>query len=103
MMTMITQVFGVRGEGGDLVLYPKLLAEQFDSEGNASVAVSFAGQALMIVYENPHGKDFGDYIIASASCDGQKLEISEDAFIVLPRNMLTSLPDETHDIHVRLI
>ena len=103
MMTMITQVFGVRGEGGDLVLYPKLLARQFDSEGNASVAVSFAGQALMIVYENSHGKDFGDYIIGSASCDGQELEISEDAFIVLPRNMLTSLPDETHNIHVCLI
>ena len=30
MMTMITEVFGVHGEAGDLVIKPKLLKKQFD-------------------------------------------------------------------------
>lgn len=32
MMTMITEVFGIRGQNGNLILYPKLLAEQFDEK-----------------------------------------------------------------------
>ena len=35
MLTMITEVFGVRGEAGDLVLDTKLTAEQLDEIGTA--------------------------------------------------------------------
>ncbi len=41
MLTMITQVYGVRGDLGNLVLAPKLMSEQFDADGNASVQLSF--------------------------------------------------------------
>lgn len=102
MLTMITEVFGVRGEAGDLLLYPKLLACQFDEDGNASICVPFAGKSLTVVYSNKEGKDFGNYRIGSALCGETKLETDEDAFVILPREMLTALSENTHTITVNL-
>ncbi len=103
MMTMITEVFGVRGEAGDLILYPKLQACQFDTDGTASITTPFAGKNFTVIYKNEAFKDFGDYIIDSASCDGNELSINEDAFVSIPRKMLTALSDDMHTIIVNLL
>ena len=103
MLTVITEVFGIRGESGDLILYPKLLSCQFDEEGTASIAVPFAGKRFIVVYKNSGHKDFGDYIIGCASCDGAELAVSEDSLITLSREMLNALSDDTHRIVVNLL
>ena len=102
MMTMITQVFGVRGENGNLVLYPKLLAHQFDKDGVVSITTSFAGKEFTIIYSNKNFKDFDNYIIASAVCDNQKLPVSEDSYLILSKESISSLSDEPHKIVVTL-
>lgn len=103
MMTMITEVFGVRGTSGDLLLYPKLLGEQFDTDDKASVSVSFAGKSLKIIYENKNRKDFGSYVVASAVCDGTEIAITEDSHVMISRQMLDALPEGTHTIYVTLV
>lgn len=103
MLTMITEVFGVRGEAGDLILYPKLLACQFDKEQTASIAVPFAGKRFIVVYKNSGGKDFGSYIVDSAFCGDEKLSVSDGSFVVFPRKTLSALPDTTHRIIVNLL
>lgn len=103
MMTMITEVFGVRGESGDLILYPKLLSCQFDTDGTASITAPFAGKNFTVIYINVAFKDFGDYIIDSASCDGNELSINEDAFISISRKVITALSDDMHTIVVNLL
>ena len=103
MMTMITQVFGVRGEAGDLILDPKLLAEQFDDNGRASLKVSFAGRDLEIIYENVNRKDYGSYVIGTALCAGAALNKNENGCAVLPRNILNTLPEGAVCITVQLI
>ena len=103
MLTMITQVFGVCGEAGDLILYPKLLADQFDTKGTASITASFADKTFIIIYNNTNKKDFASYIIGSAFCDEETIPITDDSFIVLPRKMLTALSDSIHKIIVNLI
>lgn len=103
MLTMITEVFGVRGEAGDLILYPKLLACQFDADKIASISVPFAGKDLTIIYINKNNKDFGSYIIGSASCDGNGLAVNEDSFVSIPRKMLTALSDDMHTVTVNLL
>ena len=55
LMTMITEVFGVRGEWGDLVICPKLVCEQFDAQGTASISLSFAGKQLCVTVVRPAG------------------------------------------------
>ena len=102
MMTMITEVFGVRGEAGNLVLHPRLLAEQFDQTGTASITIPFAGKMLEIIYKNPDNRDFGSYIIGSASCDGTALTVNEEAFVLLLRRQLTALPGNQHTITITL-
>lgn len=103
MMTMITEVFGVHGSAGDLILYPKLLAEQFDEAKKASIHVSFAGRQLEVIYKNEHGKDFGSYTAASAVCDDTPIEIVEDSYAVVSRKMLAELSDEPHTITITLL
>lgn len=70
MMTMITQVFGVRGEAGDLVLEPKLVKEQFDESGTAKISLTFAGKEFEVICHNPKRLDYGEYVIGSAVCEG---------------------------------
>lgn len=103
MMTMITEAFGVRGELGNLILHPKLLAEQFDPHSIASINVPFADRHFHITYINKNNKDFSSYAIDSAFCDGEALAISEASYIMLPREKLASLSDEVHHITVTLV
>ncbi len=102
LMTMITEVFGVRGEAGDLLLYPKLLACQFDEKGTASISVPFAGKNFVIIYENQENKDFGSYIMEKAFCDGRELTRNDDSSVLLSRKMIDALPGDTHEILIKL-
>ena len=102
MLTMITEVFGVRGAAGDLILHPKLLSEQFDQKGIASIQLTFSGKVLHISYINKSGKDYGSYTVSAAQCDGTKLEVCEHSYAVIPKETLCSLSDELHEIIVTL-
>ncbi len=87
MLTVITQAFGVRGEGGDLVIEPKLVREQFDGNGEAAIDFSFAGKRFRAVIVNPTGKDFGAYRAART---------------VLSREAISALPERGNTIRVEL-
>lgn len=103
MLTMVTQVFGVRGEGGDLIIAPKLLAEQFDSQGKASIRISFANKTLEVIFENADRKNYGDYTLASAVCEDRELPIAEGSYGILSRKILDSLEDGIHSVTIKLI
>ena len=71
MLTVITEVFGVRGELGDLILEPKLMECQFDQEGKASIGLTFAGKQIQVNYYNPKHCKVEDYGIDQVTVDGQ--------------------------------
>ena len=86
LLTLVTEVFGVRGELGDLVLMPKLLREQFDAAGNATLSTLFAGKRLKVSYKNPEHLSFGDYVVESVLVDGQKINYAAlDGGVKIPR------------------
>ena len=87
MLTVITEMFGVHGEGGDLVITPKLVREQFDERGEAAIDFSFAGKQFHAVIVNPAGKDFGAYRAPRT---------------VLSREEISSLPESGNTIRVEL-
>lgn len=103
MLTLITEVFGVRGEAGDLLLAPKLLGEQFDDAGCVSVSLPFAGKDFTVIYRNRERKDFGSYRIGSAVCDKENLSVNDDASLILPRGTIENLTDRAHEIIVELV
>ena len=97
MLTVVQQMFGIRGTFGSLLLEPKLLASQFDAMGRAEITITFAGRTFHIVYENLSQKDYGEYHIAQVLLNGA----SQDALI--KRELILSLPEEKiHEIKVIL-
>ena len=103
MMTMITQTFGVRGEAGDLVLDPKLVAEQFDGQGVAQISLTFVGRPLTVRYHNPAHKEYGEYALADACCGGVALPKNNNGAAVLSRVFLEHLPQEGATIEANLV
>lgn len=73
LLTMLTEVYGVRGELGDLVLAPKLLASQFGADGKTVVETLFAGKKLRVTYQNLQGLDYGQYNIGQVLVNGQEI------------------------------
>lgn len=102
MLTAVTEMFGVRGDIGDLVISPKLVKDQFDPEGNAKLQLRFAGKDFEIVFRNPQRLTYGEYAIKNAVCDGQtKLGIHMDSAF-LCRTDILSMTNTKHVITVEL-
>ncbi|MCM1122213.1 MAG: cellobiose phosphorylase [Eubacterium sp.] len=110
MLTLVTEVFGVKGKAGDLVIHPALMRTQFDETGKAEVELPFADRRFRIVIENPQKLEYGDYHIKSAVMEGMALSLQEkrdedgrrSVEAVLERNKIEKLSKEMHRIEVLL-
>jgi cellobiose phosphorylase len=101
---MLTEVLGIKGRLGDLILEPKLVPEQFDADGRASVLTLFAGRKLRIAYHNPDRLPWGMYTIAWIRLNGERVSYeSQDRAAILPRNAIMALAAEgVHTLEVFL-
>ncbi|OGX27622.1 MAG: hypothetical protein A3D10_06430 [Omnitrophica WOR_2 bacterium RIFCSPHIGHO2_02_FULL_48_11] len=90
VLTELTQVFGVRGEGGDLILSPKLVKEEFDKKGQAAITCHFAGKKITVTYLNPAKVDYGNYAIQDVSLNGRpvKFEKISSQTVKIPRKFI---------------
>lgn len=102
MLTLITEVFGVKGELGDLVLEPKLVKEQFDKEGFASIRIGFAGKNFVIRYHNPEHKDYGAYRITEVISEKPIMIFENFSKAVIDRKDIEQLSGNVSEITVRL-
>lgn len=101
LLTVLTEMFGVKGAWGDLAFEPKLLKEQFDEQGKASVEHIFNGKKLMITYENFSGKAYGEYKIEEVLLNGAKVAGSEG---VISKKALDECNDDAvQQIVVKLV
>jgi len=100
MMTVITQVFGVRGEMGDLLFDPKLLKNQFDNEGNASLNLQFAGKDFCVQYHNPDMLDYDAYKVGKVVINGGELSAGADR---IPLSDIQKLGDGKQMVDITLI
>ena len=101
MLTVITQMFGVMGSCGDMVLAPQLMKEQF-KDGKAGLSLHFGGKKWHIVYVNAQNLESGEYHISSAKLNGSELEV-QDSVVRIPLAEIRKLDEEsTHEIIVEL-
>lgn len=82
LLTLITEVFGVRGNRGNLEIAPALLKEQFDDNNTAAIELNFADKRFEIIIENPERKDFGSYKIKAAQLNGNELPVNQTQLII---------------------
>ncbi len=103
LLTMVTEVFGVKGYYGDLKLEPKLLKEQFDCNGVATIGITFAGKNLEIEYLNTHLLDYEDYKIGDVTINSKEISLSDSAdYLVIPRDKISELELAKTNITVEL-
>ena len=102
MLTMVTEVFGVRGKLGDLTICPKLMKQQFDKNGKASIRLIFAEKEFEVIYHNPKGLEYGKYAIKKAVCDGEMTLASVDNAAVLERTAIQNMGEGVHTIVIEL-
>lgn len=104
MLTMITEVFGVRGDLGDLVIAPALMPEQYNENGQASLTMEFAGRKLEICICNPEKKLPSEYKIKTVWCDEKEMKNKQSTCVRIDRELLEKLSvKETHRIKVELM
>lgn len=103
LLTVLSEMFGIKGYLGDLVLEPKLMFEQFNEEKEASAEFIFAGRKLLVVYRNISGKEYGAYKVGSVSI-GDTLYDVEKENGTIRREFLESLEAaKQHIITVELV
>ena len=101
MLTVITEMFGIKGDLGDLYFAPKLVANQFDEEGKATIQVLFADRKLRITYYNQHNKQAGDYSIGKIVINNQLYEDNHSVIKRIDIELLESSVE--HNIEIALV
>lgn len=99
LLTVLTEMFGVKGDLGNLRLDPKLTLEQFDSSHQASVELVFAKRNLMIQYNNKKSRQYGDYKVEIISIDGTLYKF-DAGYDVIKRVDIQALDEENKHVIV---
>jgi len=104
MFTLITQVFGIRASKGNLVIDPKLLKIQFNSENKAIINSHFSSFEFSFVFYNPNNLEAGKYRIASITLNGSTLQYqTQENGGLIRREIFEGLaPNKRHKIEVWL-
>ncbi|HEX2927346.1 MAG TPA: cellobiose phosphorylase [Ruminiclostridium sp.] len=105
LLLMLTEVYGIRGKTGNLVIDPKLKSRQFDPSGRAAVKTVFAGKALEIIFINKSFLDYGSYSVREITIDGKAAEFSfSEKAAVLERGKVSCLePEKVYRVEVILM
>ena len=101
LVTVITQMFGVRGQMGDLAFVPQLLPEQFDANGEAGLSMIFADRNVKIVMKNAEKKAPADYKVSAITIDGAAYDFAGTP-VIKRANIEALSKDAQHTIEVTL-
>ncbi len=74
VLTLLTQVYGVRGYYGDLLLSPKITKGEFHQADEIYVETQFADRRFRIIYKNPKRIAYEHYYVSKISLNGKPLE-----------------------------
>jgi cellobiose phosphorylase len=103
LLTVLTEMFGVKGDLGDLKFDPKLIKEQFDENQEAAAHFVFADRKLKVLYTNKMEKEFGEYGIGNITINGNAYERKNESKVVLRSDIMALDSLEEHVIVVELV
>jgi cellobiose phosphorylase len=103
LLTVVTQIFGVRGELGNLIIDPKLLKSHFDDQGEAAVKTIFADKLLNITYLNTNQLEAAEYQVQEVKINGQAVGFeNKSRAAVIERSLIADSGEEELKIEVVL-
>ena len=101
ILTVLTEMFGVKGNMGDLLFEPKLMLNQFDDENKAVIKMTFADRRFDIEYINNDLKECNEYKISEIIIDDRNYEFEK--LPMIKRSNIESLEKEkVHNIKIIL-
>ncbi|MGV8981087.1 GH36-type glycosyl hydrolase domain-containing protein [Clostridium sp.] len=104
LVTMLNEVYGVKGLLGDLMIEPKLVKAQFDNKHAASVFTVFRDKRLNVEYQNEEELEYGEYKISGATLGGKTLELElVNNALVIDKKVIDELKiNVTHQLVIEL-
>lgn len=100
ILTVVAEMFGVKGNMGNLAFEPKLLLKQFDDENKAVIKMNFCERKLKVEYVNEDRREYGSYSVKEIYINGEKYHGKEEASIC--REDIISL-DEDNEHVIKII
>jgi len=104
LLTLITEIFGVKGVFGDLHFEPKLSKEYFDQNACALISTNFGGYAIEVTYLNENNLNYGEYRIGEIEINGIKVtgKRSKNNSSITLDNYKQLLNNSVNKIHITL-
>lgn len=102
MLTVITQMFGVKGQNGDLLIEPKLVKEQFNDKGKVALNIKFHNKKFHIIFTNENALDYGQYKISSLHLNGIKYQANSQKAQIPLEEIKKLSGNKTHSIIIVL-
>jgi cellobiose phosphorylase len=92
VLALLTEAFGIKGKDGDLLIEPKLSAEQFKDAPLISLNRAFAGRNLRFNFFNSAKTAPAGFRIIKASLNSRNLALKERAGLLISRQVILNLP-----------
>ncbi len=98
IMTMLTEVLGVKGHFGDLMIAPKLSREQFKYSDTISLSCYFAERRISIILQNPRKLDFDQYTLSNIKIKPRRIPFRQISpkEISIKRKQILNFPQNAH-------
>ncbi|MBI4707461.1 MAG: cellobiose phosphorylase [Candidatus Omnitrophica bacterium] len=103
VLTLLTEVFGIKGSGGDLLIEPKLCNDNFKHSSTISIQRNFAGRHLIIEFYLKRKTVHCENNIVSARLNSSCLCLQSKNSMVIKRSFILNLPaNKIHKIKIEL-
>ncbi len=89
ILTMVTEIFGIKGDIGVPVFEPKLLLEQFENKEALMIETVIGEQLVEVAYKNPKHLNYGEYEIDSVKMDGDSIDFIKTPYGVKLKQSIT--------------
>jgi cellobiose phosphorylase len=100
LVTVITKMYGIKGDMGNLIFDPMLVRAQFDQKKEAAITMNFAEKKLHIIYKNEAVLEVGEYQVKNIRIDGNLYDYTQNGCI--KREDIQNLTNEKHVIIIEL-
>lgn len=82
ILNVVNEMFGIKGQQGNLYLQPKLVKNQFDQNQTASITTEFNNRKVTIMYINENNKDCHEYQVKRILVNENEIEFNHASPVI---------------------
>ena len=103
VLTLLTEVFGVKAKNGDLLIEPKFSSAQFKNASVLRIRRNFCARPLEVSFFNPKRLGYPRYRILKAELNSRVLSVPKASRMLIKRSIIRNLsPRKINKLHIHL-